>query len=423
MHANSIATARYLGDLELLDVLRRDEVVRQQLQRTEMLRKRSRVRARLLSDAVRVNVGLIPNVAQSFERVRSCLDDDRPLEAYVFAEPSVHAFVTEASNRYIVAVSSGAVNLLSAEELEFVIGHELGHAAFGHLDVAADAIIELGPLDVRQRRLVRAWQRAAEISADRAGLRCCDSLEVAATALFKTVCGLTVPGMAIEPREFAAQWDRLVEEVLDQGNRDHWQLAHPFPPLRMKALLVFWQHRSQREVDAEIGRLLAYMDSGDSGDHGDGGDRGAWGAGAAGTQQDPLLSRFSFWGAVYVSLASGPLDPRALETLERLAPPGVDLFGLLSSPGSLSELCLENFREARRTRREKLSAAELHRIASVLVDFAADGGAARSGHVTGGGAITARTVEHLQQLGKELGLGPAAMRLLVAQRLERSKQP
>jgi Zn-dependent protease with chaperone function len=416
MHANSIATARFCGDIELLDALRRDEVIRQQLQRTEMLRKRSRVRARLLSDAVRVNVGLIPNVAQSFERVRSCLDDDRPLEAYVFAEPTVHAFVTEASNRYIVAVSSGAVNLLSAEELEFVIGHELGHAAFGHLDVAADAIIELGPLDVRQRRLVRAWQRAGEISADRAGLRCCDSLEVAATALFKTVCGLTVPGMVIEPREFAAQWDRLVEEVLDQGNRDHWQLAHPFPPLRMKALLLFWQHRSQREVDNEVTRLLAYMDNGDCGD---GGDRGV---DAAGKQQDPLLSRFSFWGAVYVSLAGGPLDPRSLERLERLAPPGVDLFGLLSSPGSLAELCLESFREARRTRREKLSAAELHRIASVLVDFATEGGGpARGGHASEG-AVTARTVEHLQQLGKELGLGPGAMRLLVAQRLERSKE-
>jgi Zn-dependent protease with chaperone function len=397
---NSLAAARFSGDIELLDALRRDEVIRQQLQRTELLRKRSRVRARLLSDAVRVNVGLIPNVAQSFERLRSCLDDDRPLEAYVFADASVNAFVTEASNRYIVAVSSGAVNLLSAEELEFVIGHELGHAAFGHMDVAADAIIELGSLDVRQRMLVRAWQRAGEISADRAGLHCCDSLEVAATALFKTVSGLAVPGMVIDPRELAGQWDHLVEEVLDQGHRDHWQLAHPFPPLRMKALLLFWQRRGQREVDAEVTRLLAHMDFGDGG-HG--------GPDAAGKQQDPLLSRFSFWGAVYVSLAGGALDPRALEKLERLVPPGVDLFELLRSPGSLSELCLESFREARRTRREKLSAAELHRIASVLVEFAAQDG-----------QVSARTVEHLQQLGKELGLGPAAMRLLVAQRLERS---
>lgn len=399
MHTNSMTGARFRGDAELLDALQRDEVIRQQLQRTEVLRKRSRVRARLLSGAVRVDVGLLPNVARSFERLRSCLDDDRPLEAYVFAEPLVNAFVTEASNRYIVALSSGAVSLLGVEELEFVIGHELGHALLGHLDVAAEAVIELGALDVEQRRLIRAWQRAAEISADRIGLRCCDSLEVAASALFKTVSGLAVPDMMIDPRELAGQWDRLVEEVLDQGHRDHWQLAHPFPPLRMKALLLFWQGRGQGEVDAEVARLLAHMDC------------GADTPGASGERQDPLLSRFSFWGAVYVSLASGSLDPRALEKLERLAPPGVNVFELLRSPGSLSERCLEQFREARQTRREKLSAMELHHIATVLVDFAAQGG-----------QVETRAVEHLQQLGKELGLGQGAMRILIAQRLERSNE-
>ena len=400
MHTSSMTEVRYSGDVELLEALRSDEAIRQQLQRTEVLRKRSRMRARLLSDAVRVDVGMIPNVARSFERLRSCLDDDRPFEAYVYAEPQVNAFVTEASSRYIVAVSSGAVSLLAAEELEFVLGHELGHALLGHLNVAAEVIIELGALDVRQRMLIRAWQRAAEISADRVGLRCCDSLEVAATALFKTISGLALPGMVIDPRELAGQWDRLAEEVLDQGHRDHWQLAHPFPPLRMKALLLFWQGRGQRDVDAEVTRLLAHMDCGTD---------AAGAAGAPGELQDPLLSRFSFWGAAYVCLAAGPLDTRARQALERLAPPGVELSGLLSAPGSLSERCLEQFRDARRTRREKLSAAELHRIATVLVDFAARDG-----------QVGPRAVEHLQQLGKELGLGSGAMRLLVEQRLERS---
>lgn len=393
MQTSSLIAARFRGDIELLDAMKRDELIQQGLQRTEALRKRSRLRARLLSDAVRVNVRLIPNLARSFERLRSCLDDDKPLEAYVFSEASVNAFVTVVNNRYMVAVSSGAVNLLGAEELDFVIGHELGHAAFGHLDVAAEAIIELGPLTVEQRMLVRAWQRAAEVSADRAGLLCCDSLDVAATALFKTVSGLDVPGVQIDPDEFAGQWDRLVEEVLDLGLRDQWQLPHPFPPLRMQALLLYWRHRRERNVDAEVTRLLAHMD---------------WSAGPAAERQDPLLSRFSFWGSVYVFLGNGLLEPWAIEKLERLAPPSVDLRALLASPAALATLCLEQFREARRTRREKLSATELHRIATGLVDFAAQNG-----------KVTSGATEHLQQLGKELGLNPGAMHLLVAQRLRK----
>jgi hypothetical protein len=282
--------------------------------------------------------------------------------------------------------------MLSSEELKFVIGHELGHASFRHLEVAPDMLMETSNLDVQHYRLLRAWQRAAELSADRAGLLCCGSVEVAAAAMFKTVSGLNLPGLRIDPAEFAQQWEHLVNEVLDEGRRDQWQLTHPFPPLRMKALMAFARLGPGSAADAEAQRLLAVMD-------------------APSTQKkdadDPLLARFVFWGGAYLALADGQLTHEARLRLNQVAPEGVGLAEFSNGSASVSELALQRFQEARRTRRTKLSAGELHHITMGLIDM-----------VRLAGPVSNNQVVRLRHLGEELGLTAQAMDLMLSKRLK-----
>lgn len=395
---DTLSSARFSRDIELMRAIRADQELARQLQRTEVLRQHSRIRARLLGNAVRVRTSLVPHVAHSLERVAALLATDKPLEAYVFAEPMVHAFVCESGSRYLVGLSSGAVNTLTAEELEFVLGHELGHAAFGHLDIAVEVIIELGSLGLAQCQQLRAWQRAAEISADRVGLLCCESLEVAASALFKTLSGLDLPDVVIDPNEFAQQWSGLAEEMLEHGARDYWKLSHPLPPLRMQAMLCFWSGRGRTSVDRDVARLLAHMDARpDTGQEG----------------RDPLLSRFCFWGSLYVALADRSLNRALVHEFIDSAPPGLDQDELLRlsddtpSASTARELCLARFREAKQSRREKLSSSELHALISEFVDVAARRG-----------PFSERGRDHLVHLGHELGLGTGAVRLLINKRLE-----
>ena len=47
-------------------------------------------------------------------------------------------------------------------------------------------------------------------------------------------------GIKVSPEELAGQWDYLSQEVASAGERDQWQMTHPFPPLRMKAMMTFW---------------------------------------------------------------------------------------------------------------------------------------------------------------------------------------
>jgi hypothetical protein len=392
MQGMSLEAARFSGDRELLEQLHGDEVLAQALQRAGVLRRQGMTRARLLSQAVRVNLRLLPNVAQSFAHLSPQMTLGKPLEAYVFAEPSINAFVTEGVNHTLVGVSSGAVGMLSSEELKFVIGHELGHASFRHLEVAPDMLMESSNLDIQHYRLLRAWQRAAELSADRAGLLCCGSVEVAAAAMFKTVSGLNLPGLRIDPSEFAQQWEHLVNEVLDEGRRDQWQLSHPFPPLRMKALMAFARLGPGSAADAEAQRLLAVMD-------------------APSTQKkdadDPLLARFVFWGGAYLALADGQLTHEARLRLNQVAPEGVGLAEFSNGSASVSELALQRFQEARRTRRTKLSAGELHHITMGLIDM-----------VRLAGPVSNNQVVRLRHLGEELGLTAQAMDLMLSKQLK-----
>jgi tellurite resistance protein len=387
MFTRELQGARFRGETELLESIRGDDRIQQQLQQREVLKQRSRIRAQLLAGAVRVNLRLLPNLAESFERLGQQLQGQRRLEAFVFADAEVNGFVTAGSKRTIVAISSGAVSLLTSAELDFVIGHEIGHALYGHVDVPADHVIAADVLTPAQALKLRAWQRASEISADRAGLCLCNSLEVAASALFKTISGLNLPGLRVDPEEFARQWEQLVQEVIDQGVRDQCQLSHPFPPLRIKALTLFWNSRSQEAVEAEVAKLLSVMDP----THGAGAEIG-----------DPLLARFIFWGGLFVSLAQGSPDPRELKRLEELAPPDVDLQTLMASAGDLAELAILRFEEARTGRQTKLRASEIHRIIQRLIQVA-----------TADGELSAADRDHLHRIGKVLGIRPDAVDLLI----------
>jgi len=85
------------------------------------------VRAQLLSTAVRVESNLLPNITEDFHTLKTRVGLEESMEAYVYEESSINAFVTKCRTHTMAGLSSGAVTKLSKEELEFVIGHEFGH--------------------------------------------------------------------------------------------------------------------------------------------------------------------------------------------------------------------------------------------------------------------------------------------------------
>ena len=276
-------------------------------------------RQHLLAGAVRIDARILPELASVFRDITARAMMHKPLEAYVHASTEINAAVVPTGARNMVLLTSGAVERLTTRELDFVIGHELGHAVYGHSDIPIGPVMSDSPgLRPHQAMQLMAWHRMAEISADRAGLLCCGSLEVAASAMFKTLSGLSAKNLQIDPQEFAGQWDELAVEVCREASSEHWLATHPFPPLRMKALLSFCHADTAKRlipeavggtpvsrVDQEIDRLLAMMDPlarEQTGKEGRG---------------DPLLRDFLLWGGYTSRPRTGKSRNRSCGTWPR----------------------------------------------------------------------------------------------------------
>jgi tellurite resistance protein len=98
------------------------------------------------------------------------------------------------------------------------------------------------------------WCRAAEISADRAGLACAQNEEAAAHALLKIASGLGAGVIQPDLQAFAAQVDSLLvtpaacaEERHEEHVLDCFD-THPYSPIRVRALLAFARSQTYRRA-------------------------------------------------------------------------------------------------------------------------------------------------------------------------------
>ncbi|MGB0680301.1 MAG: M48 family metallopeptidase [Polyangiales bacterium] len=343
----------------------RPELDAQRAQQLQESHRRS-VRKRLLASAVRVDARMLPKLDASIRAVQERAHFTEAMEAYVFEDAAINAFVTPGKKHTYLGLSSGAVGALSEQELEFVIGHELGHALLGHTRSALASELQSEGLANHLRRELLAYKRACEVSADRCGLVCCASIDVAATAMFRTLSGLAVPGLSVHPDDFSEQWDHLLAEVIEGGADDMWQNTHPFPPMRMKALVLFWQSSTDllpaererkdmplSEVDAQISRLLATLDPQVRARHG---------------AADPLLEDVLLWAGLAVAHAGGAVRSDIIERLRQLVPMAVAAH---LTGAELSEAdCLAHLKASLELRQKRLKAAEVYRILSAVLNLA-----------------------------------------------------
>ncbi|MHC4952675.1 MAG: M48 family metallopeptidase [Planctomycetota bacterium] len=224
--------------------------------------------ARFRATGLRVTPTITPQIHRSVERVSQNLGLADAPEVYIINEPQANAFAPSWGlyDRPVVVLHSGLVELLTPNELDFAIGHELGHLGLEHSsrpDIQGDSTVD--------HFKARSRERYAEISADRVGLLAVRSVYVAAKVMVKLASGLG-EGVHLEIDAFLAQLQDRPAEV------DHeWELhqSHPGLPLRLWSLLQFSETvdygqlsstpgagRPLREVDDAIAEELGKMGNG-----------------------------------------------------------------------------------------------------------------------------------------------------------------
>ena len=314
-------TVRSEHDRTLAAELAAEPAIRQIKQQLEEQGGRG-TRRSLLASALRLTPEVAPELHGTVQACRERLEVDTDVELFVFASAQYNAACTQPEGeRVFVLLASSLLEAFAPDELAYVVGHELGHHVYEHHEVPAQVLLRNAqglPPELVLKAF--AWQRHAEISADRAGLLCCGQLDGAARSLFKLSSGLkTAPGpdnieaFLDQAGELTAETEEM-RASLDRVLTGDWLSTHPFSPLRLLAARVFAQSEAMVEggtplpvVEREVLDLMGIMEPSYLHEQSDAAE---------------AMRRLLFAAGILVASAHGGIDPAEREALGSLLGPG-----------------------------------------------------------------------------------------------------
>lgn len=206
-----------------------------------------------ISSNLRVTPKMFGRLHRSLTWACKILEVPEP-ELYITVDPKPNAF-TYGHTKPFIQLTSGLVDMMSDEELFFVIGHEVGHIKAGHVlygtmarsistivTILGQATLGFGAI-LGQGLVVALyeWYRCAELTADRAALLCVQDVEPARSTLMKLAGGTTRLAGEMDKDEFLRQVREF--EDIDRTNLDRAYKVlltlfrdHPFAMERAKEL-------------------------------------------------------------------------------------------------------------------------------------------------------------------------------------------
>jgi Zn-dependent protease with chaperone function len=205
----------------------------------------------LISQAHHVTPAFSPDlndiVADCIARLRP-----GPVQAFVVPARVLNAYTFGLSNPKVVVLYSGLIQVMEANEIKFIVGHEIGHVRLGHtwLNSLVGGMAGIpSPFGaaVILRLTLLFWNRMCEYSADRAGLLACGDVDKAISALVKIETGgrytAADHGRTLQPLNTQ---DAFVEEFGDLFS------THPGISRRVDALRKYAASSEYQTLQARI---------------------------------------------------------------------------------------------------------------------------------------------------------------------------
>ncbi|MDH3427468.1 MAG: M48 family metallopeptidase [Gemmatimonadota bacterium] len=217
------------------------------------------IRLAFKANAVRVSEKQYSWIHQRTLRVCEVLDLETIPEVYVSQTPIVNAGAVGMNEPFIV-LNSSMLEVLSRDEVEAVLAHEVGHIMSGHV-LYRTLLILLMQLTVFRYPLagiavlpillaLLEWNRKAELSCDRAALLAIQDRDTVLSALMKLAGGTR--GEELDLTEFVAQSEEYREggEVLDSVYKllNVLGATHPFAVARVAELRMWIETGRYEEI-------------------------------------------------------------------------------------------------------------------------------------------------------------------------------
>ena len=217
------------------------------------------IRLAFQANAVRCSSTQYARVQRLYDRAAAALDAPQEYPVFVSQSPVVNAGAYGMEKPFIL-VNSASLVLLDDDELQFVIGHEIGHIMSGHVLYTTMMILlvqlaERGfPLVGLAARAVlialMEWYRKAELSSDRAGSLAIQQPEVGMRTMLKFAGGGRMSETNLP--EFIRQADayRQGGDLADQVFKVLNLLGadHPFPVLRVAEMRDWFESGAYERI-------------------------------------------------------------------------------------------------------------------------------------------------------------------------------
>ena len=220
-------------------------------------------RSNMEGHSLKVEKTLLPDFYQLCHEVKQKLGFDEPVDFYITGDSTVNAFSVAAENDgepHIVNINSALFNLMTNDELKFVVAHELGHLINKDTDLARLIGFVFPPeanVPMTLQYKIRLHRQLAELVADRYGYMAVENIDVCVTAFFKMASGLDLTRMNVSIDALLEDNRRRLEYFLnDRGmSRD----SHPVNPIRVQALNIFANATSKEQLDSGMDELICIL--------------------------------------------------------------------------------------------------------------------------------------------------------------------
>ena len=186
-----------------------------------------------------------------------------PVDFYITGDSTVNAWTIAAAREgepHIVNINSALVNLMSDDELRFVVGHELGHLMNRNTEMLRliSFVFPRGtvpPLVLQYK--IRLWEQLSELIADRFGYMAVESLPACLSAFFKMTSGLDINKIDMQVDAYLEENLKHLEYFInDKGlSRD----THPVNPIRVQSLNLYATCQNEEELEKKMEGIISAL--------------------------------------------------------------------------------------------------------------------------------------------------------------------
>lgn len=176
---------------------------------------------------LRISSEITPSLSKNLDIVCERLKVPiNKVKAFVLSRPDINAHCRHFEKKgCIIGLNSELINLMSDGEIQFIIGHEIGHFLMNHNYFDDD------PKITEEESIA---SRAGEISSDRIGLLACKDADLAIKAMIRLQSGLSDSLLRFDTGAFLSETDseKMIRSQLENS-------THPSARIRANALLRF----------------------------------------------------------------------------------------------------------------------------------------------------------------------------------------